>query len=266
MKVKRAWELGKNTVEEFMEDKALRLSAALAYYSIFSIAPLLIIVIGVAGFFMGEEAVRQQIQQQLQQFVGQQGTAAIVSMISAHKQGSNVAATVVGIVVLLFGASGVFGQLQESLNVIWEVQPKPGLGIGEFIRSRFLSFAMILVIGFLLLISMVITTALSAVTSALGDVLPMPGFVAHSVNFIASFIVTTLLFALIFKVLPDAKVRWRDVWMGAIFTALLFSIGRFLLGLYLGKASTASSYGAAGSLVVVLLWVYYSSLILFFGA
>src|SRR5438874_9993078 len=266
MKLRRMLNILKETVHEFSEDKTLRLGAALAYYSIFSIAPLLIIVTGVAGFFMGQEAVRERIQAQLTDLLGEQGTNAIVSMIGAHKQGTNLLAIVIGVIVLLFGASGVFGQLQDSLNVIWEVQPKPGRGVWGFIKSRFLSFAMVLVIGFLLLISMVISTALSALTGALGNVLPIPGFVAHIANFVVFFLVTILLFAMIYKVLPDVRVKWRDVWSGAIFTALLFNIGKYALGLYLGRASVASSYGAAGSLVVALLWVYYSSLILFFGA
>ena len=264
--MKSYWSLARESVNSFMEDKALRLSAALAYYSIFSIAPLLIIVIAVAGFFMGEDAVRQQIQQQLKDYVGPQGTAAITSMVGAHKQGTSIIATIIGVVVLLFGASGVFGQLQDSLNAIWGVELKPGRGFWYLIKSRFLSFAMVLGIGFLLLVSMVITAILSALTGALGNVLPMAGFVAHLVNFIASFVVTTLLFAAIFKVLPDARVRWREVWMGAVFTALLFTIGKYVFAWYLGRAAVASSYGAAGSLVVVLLWVYYSSVILFFGA
>ena len=266
MKWKRINGLAKETFNEFFEDRAFRLGAALAYYSIFSIAPLLIIVIALAGFFLGEQAVREQIQQQLRDWVGEQGTAAIVSMVGAHKPATSLLTTIIGLIVLLFGASGVFGQLQDSLNVIWEVQPKPGRGIWGFIRSRFLSFAMVLGVGFLLLVSMVISALLSAFTGALGSALPMPGLVAHALNFIVSFLVITLLFAMIFKVLPDARVRWRDVWMGAIFTALLFSVGKYFLGFYLGRASTTSSYGAAGSLVIVLLWVYYSSLILFFGA
>jgi membrane protein len=266
MKWKRAWNLVKTTVDEFMKDRALRLGAALAYYSIFSIAPLVIIVIAVAGFFLGEGAVRDQIVQQLRDWVGDNGTQAIVSMVGAHKQGNSLVATIIGIVALLFGASGVFGQLQDSLNVIWGVQPKPGVGVGSFIRSRFLSFAMVLGIGFLLLISMLLSTFLSALTGAFGHYLTIPPWVAEVLNFAVSFGVITLLFGMIFKVLPDAKVQWRDVWMGALFTALLFTIGKYLLGLYLGRATVASSYGAAGSLVVLLLWVYYSSLILFFGA
>jgi membrane protein len=265
-KLKWLWNLGRDSVESFFEDKTLRLSAALAYYSLFSIAPLLIIVIALAGLFMGEDAVRRQIEQQLGEIVGPQTTKAIVAMTSQHRQGTDLLATAIGLVVLLFGASGVFGQIQDSLNVIWGVQPKPGLGLWGLIKARFLSFAMVLGIGFLLLVSMVITTVLSALTGALGGYFPMPGEIAHLVNFTVSFLVITLLFAMIFKVLPDARVKWRDVWVGALFTAFLFTVGKYLLALYLGRASVTSSFGAAGSLVVMLLWVYYSSVILFFGA
>lgn len=264
--VKWWWNLTNEAVREFMEAKVLRLSAALAYYSIFSIAPLLIIVISLAGFFLGEDAVRQQIQKELEQNIGPQGTQAILSMLGAHQQGASLLATAVGLFVLLFGASGVFGQLQDSLNVIWGVQARPGKGLWHFIKTRFLSFAMVLGIGFLLLVSMVISAILSALTGVLGNIFPMPGFWAPLIDFIASFAVTTLLFAMIFKVLPDVRVRWREVGMGAVVTSLLFNLGKHLLALYLGRAGVSSSYGAAGSAVVVLLWVYYSSVILFFGA
>src|SRR5438874_10258278 len=265
-KFKWFWDLAKDTFNEFTNDKAVRLAAALAYYSTFSIAPLLIIVIAAAGFFMGEAAVQQGIRQEMAQLIGEKGADAIVVMVGAQKQGTHLAATIVGIVVLLFGASGVFGELQDSLNVLWGVQPKPGRGVWRFIKSRFLSFAMILGIGFLLLVSMVITTILSALTGSLGNAVSMPGWMAHSANFIVSFAVVTLLFAMIFKVLPDITIKWRHVWIGAVFTSLLFTIGKYFLALYLGRASTTSAYGAAGSLVLILLWVYYSSLILFSGA
>jgi len=270
MSIKRVWNLLTETINQFFDDKAFRLSAALAYYSVFSIAPLVIIVIGIAGFFLGQDAVRQQLQQQLTDLIGEQATTAIVSMAQARPQGSHLLATIIGIAVLLFGASGVFGELQDSLDEIWKVQPRPGLPLWRLIKSRILSFTMVLGIGFLLFVSMVVSAVLAALTGgALGDMLdmlPIPGFVLHWVNFLASFVVAILLFAMIFKVLPDAKVRWHDVWIGAIFTALLFSVGKHFLGLYLGWAAVTSAYGAAGSLVLVLLWVYYSSLILFFGA
>src|SRR5437764_5466090 len=186
-------------------------------------------------------------------------------MIAMPKQRSLIT-TILGIIGLLLGASGVFGQLQDALNTIWKVNAKPGGGIWKLIRDRFLSLTMVLGIGFLLLISMVLTTALTAVTGAMGNRLPISEGLMHVLNFVVSFGVITLLFAMIFKVLPDVKVKWRDVWVGALGTALLFTIGKYLLSWYLGRESTTSSYGAAGSIVLILLWVYYASVILFFGA
>jgi membrane protein len=174
--------------------------------------------------------------------------------------------TITGVVVLLFGAAGVFGQLQDSLNTIWEVKAKPGGGIGAFIRARFLSLSMVLGTGFLLLVSMALTTFLSAATGSFGRGLPVPEAMAHIFNFTVSFVVISVLFAMIFKYLPDVKVPFRNVWIGAVITALLFTVGKYLLGLYLGRESTASAYGAAGSVIVILMWVYYASVILFFGA
>jgi membrane protein len=266
MRARLAWDVLKETVTEFMEDKVLRLSAALAYYAIFSLGPLLVIVIGIASFFLGQATVQDEVQRQLQAFVGSDAAQAVQSLASSKKHGTGIVATALGIVALVIGATGLFGQLQDSLNTIWEVQPKPGRGLWGLLRDRFLSFTMILGIAFLLLISMVITTLLQAATGALGDALPMSETALHALNFVVSFSVITLLFAMIFKYLPDAQVRWRDVWVGAAGTAILFTIGKFAIGLYLGQQSTASTYGAAGSLVLVLLWVYYSSLILFFGA
>jgi len=267
MKIKTWGEVFKQSFSEFGEDKATRLSAALAYYSIFSIAPLIIIVISVAGLVFGTKAVSGQLHGQISGIVGDQGAQTIESMISAARKPSHsMIATIIGIVTLLLGASGVFGQLQDALNTIWEVKPKPGRGILGVLRDRFLSMAMVLGTGFLLLISMLLSAALSAVTGMMGNVLGMGPVLAEILHNAVAFAVVALLFAMIFKVLPDAQVRWRDVWPGAIFTAVLFTLGKFLLALYLGRAATASAYGAAGSLVIVLLWVYYSSLILFFGA
>jgi membrane protein len=174
--------------------------------------------------------------------------------------------TIVGVLTLLLGASGVFGQLQDALNTIWGVKAKPGIGIWGFLRHRFLSFGMVLGIGFLLLISMVVTTALSGFMKHMGGMVPMSEALAHILNLVVSFGVITLLFAVMFKFLPDVKIRWSDVWAGAVLTSFLFTIGKFLLGLYLGRASTTSSYGAAGSVVLILLWVYYASIIIFLGA
>jgi membrane protein len=267
--MKKALQITKQTFSAFSEDNVLRLSAALAYYSIFSLGPLLIIIVGVAGIVLGQggaDNVRHQIQEALQNLLGPQSAKVVESMMSNQTKSGGIVTTVVGVVTLLLGASGVFGQLQDALNTIWGVKAKPGIGIWGFLRHRFLSFGMVLGIGFLLLISMVLTTALSALMKNMGGLLPMSEAVAHTINFVVSFGVITLLFAIMFKFLPDVKVRWSDVWAGAVLTSLLFTIGKFLLGLYLGRASTTSSYGAAGSVVLILLWVYYASIIIFLGA
>ena len=266
MTVAVAWQISKDTASEFMEDGVPRLAAALAYYAMFSIGPLLVIVIAVAGLFLEKGAVRQEVIQQVQSMIGPKAAETVQSMFSTQQHQSSVIATILGTIALVFGASGVFGQLQDALNTIWEVKPKPGQGIWGFIRNRFLSFGMVLGIGFLLLVSMVITTALEAFSGQINHWLPMPDFVAKALHFVISFGVITLLFAMIFRFLPDATVKWRDVWVGAMGTALLFTIGKFLIGMYLGRQSTSSAYGAAGSVIVILLWVYYSSLILFAGA
>jgi len=266
MNLKNIWLILKATFSEFGQDKVLRLSAALAYYAIFSIGPLLVIALGVAGLAFGHETVRQQIEQQLQATVGEAAARTISSMMAAQKHGTSLLTTIVGIVALFFGAAGVFGQLQDSLNTIWEVKPKPGVGIWGFIRARFLSLCMVLGTGFLLLVSLAITTFITAATGSLGSHLPISEALAHILNFVVSFGVIAVLFAMIFKYLPDVKVPFQKVWVGAIGTALLFTMGKYLLALYLGRASTTSPYGAAGSVIVILMWVYYASLILFFGA
>jgi len=257
----------KQSATEWVDDKASTLGAALAYYTAFSLAPLLIIVIAIAGLVFGEEAARGQIFEQMRGLVGDQGGQTIESMVqSASKPSQGVLATIIGVVTLLFGASGVFGQLQTSLNAIWGVEPKPGRGISGIIKDRILSFGMILVVGFLLLVSLLLTAGLAAVSKWFGDLIPGMELIGHLLNFVISFAVITLLFAMIFKFLPDVKMAWSDVWLGGAMTALLFNIGKFGLGLYLGKSAVSSSYGAAGSLIVLLLWVYYSAQILFFGA
>ena len=265
MKVE-TWAILKETGREFMEDKVLRLSAALAYYALFSIGPLLIIVVGLTSLALGKESVRYAVEHQLQGFMGENAATTVESMMAAHKESDSLVATIVGIVALLFGASGVFGQLQDSLNSIWEVKAAPGQGVWGFIRNRFISFTMVLGMGFLLLVSLVLTTILSSFTAYLGQAMKVPAFLGQLLDTSVSFLVITLLFAMIFKVLPDAQVRWRDVWIGSIATALLFTTGKLFLGLYLGRESTASAYGAAGSVVVILMWVYYSSVILLSGA
>jgi membrane protein len=267
MKFKDIFTLLKNAAQEWSEDKASRLAAALSYYTIFSLAPLLVIVIAIAGLVFGEEAAQQELVAQIEGLVGEEGAFAIQEMIAgASDTGDSILAAVVGFVLLLFGASGVFAQLQDAMNTMWEVKPKEGRGILALLKDRLLSFGMVLVIGFLLLVSLVLSAALSALSNFMAGLLPANEIIMQVISFAVSFAVISLLFALIFKYLPDAKVAWGDVWLGAIFTALLFTIGKELIGLYLGRSAVASTYGAAGSLVILLLWVFYSAQILFFGA
>lgn len=257
----------KQVATEWSEDKVPQLGAALAFYTALSIAPLLVISLGIAAAVFGQEAAQGQVVAQLGDLVGEQGAKAIQEMIAnANQPAEGVFATVLSTIILLFGASGVFGQLQESLNTIWEVQPKPGRGILGIIRDRFLSFAMVLGCAFLLLVSLLLSTALGALGSVLDRLPESLEWLSHALHLGVSFIVITLLFAMMFKYLPDVKIQWRDVWLGAVITAALFTIGKFAIGLYLGKSSMASSYGVAGSFVVLLVWVYYSAQILFAGA
>ena len=258
----------KKTASDWLEDQAPTLGAALAYYTVFSLAPLLIIAIAIAGLVLGQEAAQGQIFNQLRGLLGEESGKAMQEMVqsASAKPASGVTATLIGVVTLLFGASGVFGQLQTSLNTIWEVQPKPGRGIWGILRDRILSFGFILVVGFLLLVSLLLTAGVALVAEWFGGMFPGMEILTQIVNFVLSLVIITLLFAMIFKFLPDAKIAWHDVWIGAFITALLFTIGKLALGLYLGKSGVESSYGAAGSLIVLLLWVYYSSQILFFGA
>ncbi|HXW01096.1 MAG TPA: YihY/virulence factor BrkB family protein [Anaerolineae bacterium] len=267
MDAKTIWTLLKETFSEWSEDKASRLAAALAYYTVFALAPLLIIVIAVAGLVFGQEAARGELVTQIQGLVGQEGAQLIETMIeSASKPTSGIIATTIAIATILFGASGLFGQLQDALNTIWEVPPKPERGILGMVKDRFLSFTMVLGIGFLLLVSLIISAALSALDPYLTDLLPGSIYLIKILNLVISFGLITLLFALIYKILPDVEIAWSDVWIGAAVTSLLFNLGKFVIGVYLGNSSAGSAYGAAGSLVVLLLWVYYSAQILLFGA
>lgn len=267
MNKKAMWDLLKETFKSWDEDHAPRLAAALAYYTIFALAPLLIIAIAVAAMFFDEAQVRQNMLSEVGNIIGQNGRQAIEAMLEgASKPTTGLIATVVGMVTLLVASGGLFNQLQDALNTIWEVQPKPGRGISGIIKDRFLSFVMVIATGGLLLISLIISTALSAAGKFLVGDVATQALLWQAINLGVSFGISTLLFAVIFKVLPDAKVRWHDVWIGAAATAALFTLGRFLIGWYLGHAATESSYGAAGSLVALLMWVYYSAQLLFLGA
>ncbi len=242
-------------------------SAALAFYTIFSLAPVLVVVIAVAGAVFGKEAVRGQIFDEFQGLMGHDAALLVQEVLkSAAQPTSGLIATLLGLGTLLFGATAVFVQLQDSLNVVWGVAPKPGAVFTTLLRKRLLSFAVLVGVGFLLMVSLVMSAALSALSSRLEALLPLDVELLQLFNFLLSFILITLLYALIYRLLPDVRLHRRDVLLGAVATSLLFVVGKTAIGFYLGRASVASAYGAAGSLVVVLLWVYYSSLIFFFGA
>jgi membrane protein len=254
------------TFSEFWEDKAERLGAALAYYAAFSMAPLLVIVIAMIDFVYDGDTSKH-VQNQIAMMVGDNAAEAIIATIRGVKSsGHGVTATVISVITLIVGATGVFTQLQDAMNTIWEVTPKPRPFLRELFRTRLLSFAMVLGICFLLLISLVLSALLTAVSTYFSSMLPGTEFIWRIVDLAASFGVTMLLFTLIYRVLPDVNIAWRDVWIGAAATAVLFTIGKTLIGLYLGHSSFASAYGAAGSIMILLAWVYYSSQILLLGA
>jgi membrane protein len=258
----------KDTFNEWNQDKAPRLAAALAYYTAFSIAPLLVVVIAIAGLLFSQEAVRGQVDNQIQGLIGPQAADAVQEILAnANQPQTGIFATIIGLVTLLLGAGAVFGQLQDALNTIWGVEDvKKQEGIVKLIKDRLLSFSMVLVIGFLLMVSLIVSSVLAAANDWVLGMLPGAQILAQIINIVISFGVITVLFALIYKYLPDTDIQWRDVWIGAAVTALLFTVGKYLLGLYLGNSSVASGYGAAGSFVVLLLWIYYSAQILLFGA
>jgi membrane protein len=264
---KSLWSLTKESASQWSADFAPSMGAALAYYTIFSIAPLIIIAIAVAGFFFGADAARGEIFGQVRGLVGDQGATAIEAAVkSASQTGGGTFAAIAGVVTLLIGATSVFGELQSDLDRIWD-SPKPEKsGIWGLLRGRLLSFGMVLGIGFLLLVSLVLSAALSALGHFWNGWFPGWEVLLQGINFVIGFLVVTGLFGMIYKFLPRCDIGWTDVWIGAAVTSLLFSIGKLLIGLYLGKSSVASSFGAAGSLVIVLLWVYYSAQIFLLGA
>ena len=267
----RAKQLGKlawEAVEAWMEDYAPSMGAALAYYTLFSIAPLLLIVIGVAGLAFGDDAARGEIFGQLRDLMGDEGAAAVERLLqSADKPGGGILATVTGVVMLFLGATTVFGELQNALDRIWRAPArKKTSGWWNLLRARLLSFGMILGVSFLLMVSLVVSAGLSAVGKLWGEQLRGWETIAHALDLAVSFAIATLLFAMNYKIIPRVRIRWRDVWIGAAVTAALFAVGKFLIGLYIGKSSVASAFGAAGSLVVMMVWVYYSAQIFLLGA
>ncbi len=264
-----AFNLTKETFNQWMEDKAPQLGAALAYYTVFSLAPLILVLLAVLGLIFRNDpgGAWEKVTQQLSYFLDRSAIDVIQGIAKkASAPDKSVLATIIGVALALFGASGVFGQLQDALNTIWGVKAKPGAGIWGFLRSRFLSFGMVGGICFLLLVSMTFESLLKGFSHYVQAHFPGGLGIALTAYLLFDFAAVTLLLAMIFKFLPDARVRWRDVWFGAALTALLFGFGKWALGLYLGSGSAASAYGAASSLITLLLWVYYSSQILLFGA
>jgi membrane protein len=264
-----AFALVKQTGQEFLADKAPQLGAALAYYTVFSLAPLILVLFAVVGIIFRDDPAGawNKITQQMSYFLDPSAVQVVQNIAQkASQPGKSTIATIIGIALALFGASGVFGQLQDALNTIWGVKAKPGAGIWGFVRSRFLSFAMVAGVCFLLLVSLTLESLLKGFSHYVQSVLPGGIMVAMLVYLIFDFAVVVVLFAMIFKFLPDAQIQWRDVWIGAVMTAIFFAIGKWLLGLYLGSGAAGSAYGPASSLITLLLWVYYSSQILLFGA
>ena len=259
----------RQTFSEWLEDKAPQLGAALAYYTVFSLAPLILVLLAIVGWIFQEDpgGAWQRITVQMSYFLDKSALDVVQNIAQkASQPNKSVIATIIGVMLALFGASGVFGQLQDALNTIWGVKPKPGVGIWAFLRIRFLSFAMVGGVCFLLLVSLVLESLLKALSHYVQAIVPGGIVIALIVYWVFDLGMIILLFAIIFKFLPDVRIQWRDVWIGATMTAIFFAIGKWALGLYLGSGAAASAYGVASSLITLLLWIYYSSQILLFGA
>lgn len=260
------WTLVRRAFADWREDRAPRLGAALAFYTLFSLAPLLLAAIAVAGLFFGEDAAQGRIVAELESVIGHAGAVAVQELVEkSRRPAAGIAATLAALVTFLVGASGVFLELKSSLNVIWDVKAPPR-GLRAALRNRLAAFALVLAVGFLLLVSLIVSAALSALGTLLARHVSEPAVLLQLLNAVLSLGVVTVLFALLFKFLPDTMVSWRDVWVGAAITSGLFTIGKFLIGLYLGSSGVSSTYGAAGSVVIVMIWVYYAGQIFFFGA
>lgn len=252
---------------EFLDDKGFKMAAALSYYSAFSLGPLLIIVIAIAGFFFGEDAAKGQIFSELKNLVGPDGAIMIETILKgAASKSAGIFAAIVSVVLLVLGSIGVFLELQESLNIVWGVELKPGRGLWLFIKNRLVSFSMVVATGFLLMVSLIISSVISLINTYMSEQFPSILPMAFIFNNLSSLIVLTVMFAMVYKVLPDVVISWRYVWFGAILTSILFTVGKYLISLYLGSSSFSSTYGAAASLVIIFVWIYYSGLILYFGA
>ena len=267
MKARELWYILKCAVEGWWNDNVPRLGASLAYYTLFAMAPILVISIAIAGFFFGAEAVRGEVVSQVRGLVGETGAQAVQAMLeSVALRGGGGLATVIGLITFFLGATGAFLELQTALNAIWRVKPKPNAGIKEILLQRLLSFGLVIGVGFVLLVSLVISAGLAALDRYMGHAFPALAVAWTAINVLVSLGVVTLLFAMIYQFLPDVDLALRDVWVGALVTAGLFTVGKSVIGLYLGTSAVASSYGAAGSVVVLLIWVYYTAQVVLLGA
>ncbi len=260
------WTLIKATVNGYIEDNALSRGAAIAYYTVFSLAPMLVIIVAIAGVAFGEEAAQGALARQIQGLMGHDAAVAVQGMVrSAWQSKSGTLATVIGFITLLITASGVFGEMQSALNAIWRAEPQ-GTTVGRLVKARATSLGLVAALGFLMMVSLVVSAAITVVQTYLGGMLPAAAIFIRVLNFLISFGLITLLFAAIYKILPDRQLHWRDVGTGAVVTALLFEVGKTAIGIYIGSTAVANSFGAAGALAIVLLWVYYTSQIFLLGA
>jgi len=267
-KLKEIWKVTIRSFKGFIEDKIPKYSAALAYTTVFSFGPLLVVIIFLCSIFFGQEATQGKIYGQMVQFVGQDAALQLQTIIkNASLSNKGSLAAVIGIITLLIGATAVFAEIQDSVNTIWGLKAKPKKGLWKILRNRFLSFSVVVSLGFLLLVSLAVSTIIEGLSDRLKSSFPDVAVVIfYILNLLISFLVITALFALIFKVLPDARTKWKDIWPGALASGILFMIGKFAISFYIGKSNVGSTYGAAGSLVILLLWVYYSAMILYLGA
>jgi membrane protein len=268
MPIATLWHVTLRAVQDWWNDNCLRLAASLAYYTALSLAPLVLLIVGVVGLVLDRQQVGAQISVQLEGLIGPAGRELVTSILAATNPQGGTVATIIGLATLLIGATAVFGELQATLNLIWEVQPAPTngvwAGIWTLLRDRIFSLTLVLALAFLLLVSLVISAALAGATALFHG--PEQAVLSRILEIVVSLLVLTFVFALLYKYVPDAEIGWRDVWLGGLITAVLFTLGKTAIGFYLGQASVGSAYGAAGSLIALLVWVYYSALIMFFGA
>jgi membrane protein len=260
------WDFVVETYNEWSSDNAMTLGAALAFYTTFSLAPLFILVIAVFGYAVGQETVQAEILKRSRELIGEQGASSIRTMIGSYHSGSSILATILGILIILLGATSAFVMLKQALNIVWGARANPNAPIWNMVKERLLSFLMIFFVGILMILSLAFSVALSFLSSFFRYLLPFTPFFMQLADLSLSILLITLLFAVIYRVLPDVEIAWTDVWVGSVITAILFTAGKFLIGLYLGRSSVSSAYGAAGSLVIILLWIYYSAQIFLIGA